>query len=299
MWDLAAWNLYEQYKTAYDVARSSLRAVRESFKKAQSGARKEELQQQEAVIQVQESAVESARSALSDTELRAPFDGVVADTFADNHQFVQAKQTVLSLQNLKNIKMVVHVPEGDVVRMKGKKIDNIQLTATLDVMPGRGFPVRFREFSPQAAPSTQTYQLTVIMPYPEGVTILPGMTVTLKASSVMAGSDSKLAHLFAVPEDAVFADQSGNSCIWLYNDGMAHKTPVKTGSYIGDRLSITGEIKTGDVVVIAGVHFLLHMVLVIAIAGLISYFKLGKLQDLDFTIKTAVVTTIYPGATAQ
>ncbi|MEA3283589.1 MAG: efflux RND transporter permease subunit [Synergistota bacterium] len=43
----------------------------------------------------------------------------------------------------------------------------------------------------------------------------------------------------------------------------------------------------------------LYMVVVVAIAGLISYSKLGKLEDPDFTIKTAVVTTIYPGATSQ
>lgn len=247
---------YEQYKTAYDVARSSLRSAQESLKKARSGARKEELQQQEAIIQAQESTVEAARSALSDTELRAPFDGVVADTFADNHQFVQAKQTILSLQNLKNIEMVAHIPDGDVVRIREKQIGDLKLSATLDAMPGRVFPVTFKEFSTQADPSTQTYQATVTMSYPENVTILPGMAVTLRASGVLEGKGSKLKSLFSVPVDAVFADQSGNSYIWLYEDGTVRKVQVKTGPYMGDRLSVTGDLETGDVVVTAGVHFL-------------------------------------------
>ncbi len=43
----------------------------------------------------------------------------------------------------------------------------------------------------------------------------------------------------------------------------------------------------------------LYLAVIIAIAGIASYGKLGKLEDPDFTIKTAVVTTVYPGATAE
>lgn len=35
------------------------------------------------------------------------------------------------------------------------------------------------------------------------------------------------------------------------------------------------------------------------IAGIYSYFDLGKLEDPSFTVKTAVVVTLYPGASAE
>lgn len=35
------------------------------------------------------------------------------------------------------------------------------------------------------------------------------------------------------------------------------------------------------------------------IAGIYSYFDLGKLEDPSFTVKTAVVVTLYPGASAS
>lgn len=35
-----------------------------------------------------------------------------------------------------------------------------------------------------------------------------------------------------------------------------------------------------------------------AVAGVTAYFKLGKLEDPEFTIKTAVVTISYPGSSA-
>ncbi|WP_260261675.1 efflux RND transporter permease subunit [Vibrio intestinalis] len=45
--------------------------------------------------------------------------------------------------------------------------------------------------------------------------------------------------------------------------------------------------------------FLLFFTLLSIIAGIYSYFDLGKLEDPTFTVKTAVVVTLYPGASAQ
>ena len=38
--------------------------------------------------------------------------------------------------------------------------------------------------------------------------------------------------------------------------------------------------------------------LLVAITGIKAYFQIGKLEDPTFTIKTAVITVIYPGANA-
>lgn len=45
--------------------------------------------------------------------------------------------------------------------------------------------------------------------------------------------------------------------------------------------------------------FILFFTALSVIAGLFSYFELGKLEDPSFTIKTAVVVTLYPGASAE
>lgn len=251
---------YEQYKTAYNVGQSSLRSAQENLKKAKAGARKEELQQQDAVIEAQKSVVEAAQSALSDTEMKAPFDGIVADTFADNHQFVQAKQSILSLQDLSNIEMVVHIPDGDVIKMRGKDEGTVTLVATLDSLLGRSFPVVLKEFSTQADPKTQTYQATMTMPYPEDVTILPGMAVTVTVNVVVDDfKDSEVDVVeedFSVPLDAVFSDGADQNYLWLFEGGAIRKVPVSIGTIAGDRISVTGELAQGDVVITAGVHFL-------------------------------------------
>ncbi|GAM63041.1 acriflavin resistance protein [Vibrio ishigakensis] len=45
--------------------------------------------------------------------------------------------------------------------------------------------------------------------------------------------------------------------------------------------------------------FVAFFTVLCVIAGIASYFKLGKLEDPTFTVKSAVVVTLYPGASAK
>lgn len=45
--------------------------------------------------------------------------------------------------------------------------------------------------------------------------------------------------------------------------------------------------------------FVIFFIILSVIAGIYSYFDLGKLEDPSFTVKTAVVVTLYPGASAE
>ena len=41
------------------------------------------------------------------------------------------------------------------------------------------------------------------------------------------------------------------------------------------------------------------LVFLVFVGGIYSYFQLGQLEDPDFTVKTAVIITPYPGATPK
>src|SRR6476469_6466077 len=45
--------------------------------------------------------------------------------------------------------------------------------------------------------------------------------------------------------------------------------------------------------------FTLFALFILIVAGIAAFFKLGQLEDPDFTIKVAVVSTPYPGATSS
>lgn len=50
---------------------------------------------------------------------------------------------------------------------------------------------------------------------------------------------------------------------------------------------------------VAHPSLMLFVILMISVAGLLSYQRLGRAEDPSYTIKVAVVTATWPGATAE
>ena len=246
---------FDHYRTLLDVARSDRDGAAQALKKGRTGARKEEILQQQAAIEAQRSAVEAARAALADAELLAPFSGIVADLYVDNHQMVQAKQDILSLQDLSALEVRFHVPDADLLRRAPEELRGVTFRVTFDGLPDRSFPASFKEFSTQADPKTQTFQGTLQLPTPKGLTLLPGMAATVEVRAPQA--DSGMGGAYLVPVDAVFGDEKGKKYLWILRKEAVHRVEVTTGEYRGPDLAVSGpDLKPGMTVVTAGVHFL-------------------------------------------
>jgi len=199
-----------------------------------------------------------AQKALDDTRLHAPFEGVIADTYVDNFQNVNAKQVVLSLQEIESVEIVVNVPEERVVRGKGDR-DRYRFVATFEYLPDREFNVELKEFSTEADPATQTYAATFVMPAPEDVMILPGMTATIREYQKEPETTDAVA--YAVPADAVPVDGQGNYFVWAVKGtgegmGTVHRVDVQVGEMVGDEVLVLAGVKPGDRIALAGVHLL-------------------------------------------
>lgn len=225
---------YDRYKTALDVARSSL-------KTAQASAA-------------------AAQDALADTELRAPFNGVIVARMAENFQDVQAKQPVARLQNLDTVEIVIRIPEEDIANIAVADEKNkmfrlsekvtLDLEATLDELPGQSFRVAFKEVGARSDPRTQTYPVTVTMPQPKNAHILPGMAVNITAGLI---NEKESAPNFYVPLGAVVGDVSGRLWVWrCERDGSIARVPVTLGDFRGNRVQITGKLAPGEQIVSSG-----------------------------------------------
>ncbi len=213
-----------------------------------------------------------ARKALEDTNLRAPFSGVIADTYVDNFQNINAKQAILSLQEIDEVEIVVNVPEERVIRavraadrrrdpaeQAERERERYRFVATFEYLPGREFDVDVKEFTTDADPATQTYAATFVMPAPPDINILPGMTATIREYKKKPDSDEALA--YAVPLDAVPVDGQGDYFVWVVNDGdgdtgTVQRVNVQVGEMVGDEILVTAGVEPGDRIALAGVHLL-------------------------------------------
>lgn len=231
---------YDTYKTQVDVTKSAVSSAQASLK--------------------------SARDALKDTELRAPFEGIIADRMAENFQDVTAKQTIFSLQDLNALEIVFNIPDNDVLIAPIPEVRNLRdlkshaemfnMNARFDAIPDKVFPLAIKEVATQAT-AANTYPVTATMPQQAGIRILPGMSVTVEVHVAGEESANESANSYLVPSTAILNEGESNY-VWRFAVGQVSRVPVTVGQIHNDgSVEIEGKtLSNGDVIVTAGVYFL-------------------------------------------
>ena len=227
---------YERYKELY-VRRQVSKADFDRFK---------------AERDVAAARLQDAQNALKDTYLRAPFDGIVAKRYVENFEEVQAKQPIVFFQDNSKIEVLVDAPETVIATLREGN-DQIEAHATFAVAPDKKFPLALKEYSTEADPQTQTYQVVLIMDQPEGLNILPGMTATVTGSRPKGDSGPTK---IVIPAISVMEDSKGASFVWtLDKEAMTvHKKAVTPGEMTGAQsILIKDGLSGGESIVTTGV----------------------------------------------
>lgn len=245
---------FDEYEASYGVAKAELRAAHEELMMGLIGARVEDIESKKAEIRSLKAALKQAEIDLSDTDLKAPFAGVVAKRYVENFQNVQAKQPIVSLQDVLDVEIVINLPENDVVVTKKENVGII--IARFDALLGREFELEIKEFSTQADPTTQTYSATLVMKAPEDVNILPGMTARVSVAFHTEGEEGAAG--LSIPSAAVFSEGEGKTFAWKVdpNSMSVTKVPIEVGALSGESIQVKSGLSQGDKIAVSGVHHL-------------------------------------------
>ena len=269
-----------QAQAQYEDAKTNFKRYENLYKqraisKAQYDASKTQVDVTRSAVNTAAAQTAAARDALKDTELRAPFNGVIADRMVENFQDVAAKQAIFSLQDISTLEIVFSVPEGDVLLAPLPEGVNLKtlteedgtlfsLTALFDAIPDREFPLALKEFAAQADARTNTYPVTAVMPRQEDVYFLPGMAATVEVDFSGIAKGDRREGGYPIPAVAVL-NQGAENFLWRYKpdaqsngEGTVHRVPVTVGAPRNDgSLEVSGPaLRPGDVIVTAGVHYL-------------------------------------------
>lgn len=254
--DLVAKILPRDFQTAVNEAKArELQAVQQysRYKElySQKQVSKADFDRYRAARDVARAQLEDARNALKDTTLTAPFAGVIAKRYVENFEKVQAKQPIAFLQLIDQLEILVDVPELMMATLENA--DNVEINAAFDSVPGVTYPLEMKEFSTEADPATNTYQVVFLMDQPSEANILPGMTANVTGvSENPAESDTTI----VLPALAVLEDADQQSYVWLLNSETmtAQKKAVKIGQLVGSENILVEEgLQAGDQVIITGV----------------------------------------------
>ncbi len=248
------------YAAELDVVRANLTKAEADFTRSDNvykqdpGAiSKQTIDANRRAVDVARAQLAVAQKAVDETELVAPFSGLMARKLVEDFQNVQAKEPVLVLQDNSVLEIQVDVPERDMAQgVRKLTVENINERVDPDVIvsaiPDRRFPAQVKEFSTSADPVTRTFAFRLDFENPEDVTILPGMTARVQ---FVVDPD----RAWSVPVTAARADDSGNAYVWKVDpDAMTvTQAEVELGDMFGDRVRIERGIDEGELVAVSGV----------------------------------------------
>ncbi len=163
--------LAEEGSRAEDIAeaRAQLAESEQALALLKAGFRGEEISEAQARVQAASAAVESILRRLAETELKAPFDGVIEAADLEPGDLIAANAPVISLLDSRTLWVRAYVPENRL----DLKLDQ-RVSLRVDAFPDRrfaghiGFIARQAEFTPSNAQtpeerSKQVFRIKVLI----------------------------------------------------------------------------------------------------------------------------------------
>ncbi|MBN8411691.1 efflux RND transporter periplasmic adaptor subunit [Halomonas cupida] len=262
--DRDARNALSNAQSSYDLAQATYHRMQVSVEKgAISRAAFDEAR---AAFLSAQAQFDLAKDQLDYTELKAPFDGVIASVPVDNFQVIAPQQTIAVLQQPGNIDVTFELPEQQVRRLNRERIRDIQSRdASLAwVRLGddpRRFPARYKEHDSRASSGTLSYEVKLTLPTPDDVNVLAGMSAVVEIDINALTGDSE--GLWRVPLGTVVTleDAPDNTVVWRYvaddeTEGHVEAVAVEVHTTNDDGVFIAGDLQPGDQLVTAGAHLM-------------------------------------------
>jgi membrane fusion protein (multidrug efflux system) len=174
------------------------------------------------------------------TNIRAPFDGVVAERFVNIGDRVATTTKLLTFTNLREKIVKIYVPQNDIINVfRGQKA-----VITTDIMPGLEFEGWVKRISPVIDPTSGTFKVTVGIRDPKNQ-MNPGIFVNV--SLIVKYHTNTL----LIPKSALIYE-SEKAFYYLIKNGKALKTELKKGFEDAYKVEVLNSIAEGDTVVVVG-----------------------------------------------
>jgi HlyD family secretion protein len=204
-----------------------------------------------ASIAVAEANARNALVAVDQTQIRAPFDGVilsksanVGDMVTPFSSAVDSKGAVVTMADMDTLEVEADVSESSLAKIAVGQPAEI----ALDALPDVRFGGRINRMVPTVDRAKATVMTKVRFDRIDP-RVLPEMSAKVSFLSQEVTPDERKP-LLAVPAEAL-ATRDGRTVVFVVRDDRAVETAVTTGTKVGDLTAIAGAVKSGDRVVVA------------------------------------------------
>ena len=227
---------FERYQRLWDTERAVAKA---------------EVDDRRSKLELARTNLAAAQRDLSDTHLKAPFDGVIARRRVESYASVQAKQAIADLQDLNRLEIVINVPE----KVFRTELPQKKGLALFEGQEGKPYPVFLKSYASEADPQTQTYEVVLsLVPGKDGIAVLPGMSATVLP---FAEARNRVPTSIWIPLAAVLTDAGKQRYVWLVEtEDRVVRRKIDTDEVRGGNVRVNTGLSGGERIVTAGVHAL-------------------------------------------
>jgi RND family efflux transporter MFP subunit len=180
---------------------------------------------------------------LRDSQIRAPFPGVVTLRHTSEGAWLRVGDPVVTLVNDIELEIEADVPAG---RLQGLQ-PGMRIEARLGSRDHARFEAEVRAVIPDEDPAARTRPvrlIPVLQGFAEQLAVNQAVMVYLPAGT--AGEE-----IVSVAKDAVIR-RGEQALVYLVKDGTAQPRPIQLGEAVGNRFQVLDGLNPGDVVVIRG-----------------------------------------------
>lgn len=180
----------------------------------------------------------NAQKQMADGSIKSPVTGMVANKSATIGQVVAQGTTLLTVEQMDQVYVVVHVEQKDIAAAKmGAKVN-----VTVDAYPNQIFAGTIAVINPVAGNESRMFRVKIKIDNSQRL-LKPGM---FAQSTLHTGAPIEV---LTVPRNAIMASK-GLRYVYVDAKGQAKKTLVETGDLIGELIEIKSGLQPGVAVVI-------------------------------------------------
>lgn len=216
-------------QSEYDQRRTQLEASRQQLVSARNAAT-----QQFQLLQAARARVTLARKALSDTLVRAPFNGIVAERLVSVGDYVTRGTKVAVVVRINPLRVRLTVPEQFISAVSvGQPVQ-----FEVDAYPGRQFSGTVRYVSPSLETNQRALTIEAVVPNAGGE-LKPGLFATARIEQP-ARTPGVLVRAEAVQT------ASGTSRLYVVTGERVEERIVTVGQAVDGQVEITSGLKHGE-----------------------------------------------------
>jgi RND family efflux transporter MFP subunit len=235
-----------EYQNAVLLAQAGLDQAADNFKRLNELYEKGSLPERDyitAKISLTQAQVNksTALKKLKDTQLFAPFDGIVSAKGIEKGATVAPGQSAFTLLKTDFVFAQASVPESEIAMLSVGRNAAISVPVLNEERRGK-----INIINPQADLTSKTFNVKIRIANPKNK-LLPGMMTDIKIST------GETKNLMSIPAEAVVRDADDITYVFVVNDqNRAIRKRVVAGGLLNSEVVITNGLRAGDQVVISG-----------------------------------------------